>query len=244
MFHRIAAAAVGVALIGLSASLSPPAAAEGLSVTPTMLVLDWPSAQARLTVRASGNANENLAGQVRVVRWVQEDGTEKLIATRDVVASPPALRLQSGKEMTVRIVRTTKAPVAGEECYRVLVDQLPGAEQDGNAVQFAVRHSIPLCFDGPRQKQAPVVWSVRRKGNSVVLSGSNDGERRVVARDVKITGAGGASASLGAATVLGGSAMSWPLKGKLKGFKPGSAFTLTATVNGKTVEFRGEVGGG
>jgi fimbrial chaperone protein len=213
-----------------------------LTVTPTGLNISGGGKVATISVSSKGSFPT--VGQVRVLRWLQRGGEEKLVPTRDVAASPPALRLDPGKQMTVRLVRTAKNPVTAEECYRVLVDQLPGAEQDGNAVQFAVRHSIPLCFDGPRQKQAPVVWSVRRKGNSVVLSGSNDGERRVAARDVKITGAGGASASLGAATVLGGSAMSWPLKGNLKGFKPGSAFTLTATVNGKTVEFRGEVGGG
>jgi fimbrial chaperone protein len=199
---------------------------------------------ATTTLKVIGQGEGITAGQVRVLRWLQQDGAEKLVPTRDVVASPPALRLAPGKEMTVRLVRTVKSAVGEEECYRVLVDQLPGAEQDGIAVKFAIRHSIPLCFDAPKQKQGAVEWNLRRKGNALVLSGSNAGQRRAVARDVKITGAGGASAALGSATVLGGSTMSWPLKGKLKGLKPGSSFTLNATVNGQAVKITGEVGGG
>ena len=111
-------------------------------------------------------------------------------------------------------------------------------------MKFTIRHSVPLCFDAPRQKQLPLVWSVQRQGDAVVVLGSNGGERRVVARDVKISTPAGASASLGVATVLGGSTMSWPLPAKLKGLKPGSTFILTAVVDGKTVDARGEVGGG
>ena len=221
---------------------STEALSGSLSATPTSLTVASPGAAAALTV--SGRGEGSTAGQVRVLRWLQQDGAEKLVPTRDVVASPPALRLDPGKEMTVRLVRTAKSAVAGEECYRVLVDQLPGAEQDGIAVKFALRHSIPLCFDAAKQKQGAVDWGLRRKGNALVLCGSNAGQRRVVAKNVKITGAGGASASLGSATVLGGGEMSWPLKGKLKGFTPGSAFTLTATINGKAVEVKGKVGGG
>lgn len=222
--------------------LSSVAEAGSLSASPTQISLVAPQTVASLKVTGQGEGTT--AGQVRVLRWLQQDGEEKLVPTRDVVASPPALRLHPGKEMTVRLVRTAKSPVVSEECYRILVDQLPGAEQDGIAVKFAIRHSIPLCFDSLRQKQGTVEWRLWRNGDALVLSGSNTGQSRVVATGVKVTGAGGAAASIGGATVLGGSTMSWPLKGKLKGFRPGSTFTLTATVNGEAVNITGKVGGG
>ncbi|MFN4142414.1 molecular chaperone [Aestuariivirga sp.] len=230
------AAFTGAALVPLA-----PASAGSLSATPTSLALAAPAATAKLTV--SGKGEGQTAGQVRVLRWIQQDGAERLVPTRDVVASPPALRLDPGKELTVRLVRTTKKPVSGEECYRVMVDQLPGAEQDGLAVKFALRHSIPLCFDGAKQKQGAIGWSLRREGGKLVLTGTNSGQRRVVASDLKILGPKGAPLALGPATVLGGSSMSWPIERAPAGLKPGARFTISATINGKTVEFDGKVGG-
>ena len=216
------------------------AAAGSLTATPTSLAVTAPAATATLTV--SGKGEGKTSGQVRVVRWIQEEGREKLVPTRDVVASPPALRLDPDKNLTVRLVRTSKTPVQGEECYRVLLDQLPGADQDALAVKFALRHSIPLCFDAPKQGKGNVEWSLTREAKSVTLRAANSGGRRIIARNVEISGTGG-TVSLPSATVLGQSSMSWPLQGALKKFKPGSAFTLTATVNGAKITFEGRVGG-
>lgn len=80
------------------------------------------------------------------MRWLRDGGAGMLQPTRDVVASPPAMQMALGQELTIRLVRTTTKPVVGEECYRVLVDQLPGASQEGQAVMFTIRHSVPLCF--------------------------------------------------------------------------------------------------
>jgi fimbrial chaperone protein len=214
--------------------------AGSLTASPTQLTVEYPGAVTALKVESNGD--DATAGQVRVMRWLQEDGEDKLVPTRDVVASPPALRLDPGKELTVRLVRKAKSPIAGEECYRVLLDQLPGASRDGAVVMLVVRHSIPLCFDSPKPLRGNVQWRIERKGDRLALHVSNSGERRAVAKGVKISGAGGASASLGSATVLGGSEMSWPLTGKIKGFTPGSSFTLTAALDGKMVEIKGKVG--
>lgn len=222
--------------------LSQQADAGSLSASPTTLSVTAPGGTATLSV--SGKGDGSTAGQVRVMRWLQTDGAEQLVPTRDVVASPPALRLEPGRQLTVRLVRTAKNPVIGEECYRVLVDQLPGAEQDQIAVKFTIRHSIPLCFDAARQKQGEVAWSLRPQGNSLVLLGQNKGARRIVAKDVVITGPKGAKVNLASAVVLGGSTMSWPLAGKLKGFATGARFTLTAKIGGKEITFTGKVSGG
>lgn len=236
----------GARLLALGAicclgKLAGTADAGDLTVTPVSLAVASPSQTATLKIVG---AQELLAAQVRVVRWQQHGGREQLTPTRDVVASPPALRLEGGREMTVRIVRTVKSPVIGEECYRVLVDQLPGASQDGIAVKFALRQSIPLCFDAPRQKPGNLDWSLSRSGKRWVLSVSNSGQHRVVAKDVRITGASAASARLGVAVVLGSSDMSWPLTGALKGLSPGSTFTVDARIDNKEVQFKGRVGGG
>lgn len=118
--------------------------AESVSVSPTRLSVPTPNQATTMTVKAGGKETSVL--QIRVMRWNERDDPSKMKPTRDVVVSPPAAKLNANQELTVRIVRTKQRAVRGRECYRVLVDRLPGREQDGQAVKLRVRHSVPLCF--------------------------------------------------------------------------------------------------
>jgi fimbrial chaperone protein len=61
------------------------------------------------------------------------------------------LKVAPGTDYTVRIVRTAKGPVAGEESYRLLIDQLPEPkDRKANQVSLVIRHSIPVFFRGGR----------------------------------------------------------------------------------------------
>lgn len=131
--------------LALVVALAPAAVwGNSLTISPTSLSVSAPNQTATLTIRSGGRSIAH--GQVRVFRATQAGGVEQLTPTQDVVASPAALRLSPNQETTVRFVRRTNSAVQGRECYRVLVDQLPTASADGVAVNFTVRHSIPLCF--------------------------------------------------------------------------------------------------
>lgn len=136
-------------MIGLACtwSLAGAALANDLTVSPTSIRVAAGNQVATLTVKAGGPGLT--FGQVRVMRWMRDTGDDTLIATRDVMASPPALQMAPGKELTIRLVRVIDTPVRGEECYRVLVDQLPGDNQAGQSVKFTIRHSVPQCFGAP-----------------------------------------------------------------------------------------------
>jgi len=121
------------------------AAADTFSISPTNLTVTSPGRTATLTVKSGGPGR--IQGQVRVMRWTRNGGKDHLAPTRDVVASPPVLHLERDRETTIRLVRVRKAPVRGpRECYRVLIDQLPGTRKGGSAITFTIRHSVPLCF--------------------------------------------------------------------------------------------------
>lgn len=134
----------GVAALCAVLFLNGPALADNFTVFPTSIRVAGGDQVATLTVKAGGPGLT--FGQVRVMRWMRNTGDDTLIATRDVVASPPALQMAPDQELTIRLVRVIKTPIRGEECYRVLVDQLPGDSQAGQAVMFTIRHSVPLCF--------------------------------------------------------------------------------------------------
>jgi fimbrial chaperone protein len=62
--------------------------AASLQVSPVLVEVMAPGATATITVRNDGTAP--LAAQMRIFRWSQSDGEERLEATEDVVASPPS----------------------------------------------------------------------------------------------------------------------------------------------------------
>jgi fimbrial chaperone protein len=135
-----------IATLGITLALAGAALANDFTVSPTSIRVAQGQQVATLTVKAGGPGAAQ--GQVRVMRWMRGSGQGTLSPTRDVVASPPALRMAPNQELTIRLVRTLRTQVRAEECYRVLVDQLPGQSQKGQVVKFTVRHSVPVCF-GP-----------------------------------------------------------------------------------------------
>lgn len=136
--------AIGAAL-AFSVALAPTqGAAESIAVSPTKLAVPNKGQQTTLTVKAGGRQNSVV--QLRVVKWNPRHDPSRVSPTRDVVISPPVAKLRPRQELTVRVMRTKKRAVRGKECYRVLVDRLPGKERAGKAVKLQVRHSVPLCF--------------------------------------------------------------------------------------------------
>jgi fimbrial chaperone protein len=160
---------------------------------------------------------EQVAVQIRVFRWEKKNGTDHLIPTQDVVASPPMAKLKPGGKYSVRIVRVAETPVKAEESYRLLVDQLPKpVKGQGSQVSFLIRQSIPVFFaaEGSAESQErPLLnWSARLKGGNLVLSAANSGLRRVRLSRISVRTSGEASKPPEdglAGYVLAGSSARW-----------------------------------
>jgi fimbrial chaperone protein len=184
MARRLKAAFL-VFIFGCLGSL-PGAAAASLSVSPTLIDQVAPAKAATVTLQTQGN--NPVSVQVRLFRWSQVDGKDQLAPTRDAVASPPMLKVVPGTDYTVRIVWTAKRPVAGEESYRLLVDQLPDPkDKKANQVNLVIRHSIPVFFRKGDERPPAIGWSVVRTKQGLVLTGHNDGDR-ILSANVDATG--------------------------------------------------------
>jgi fimbrial chaperone protein len=204
------------------------ASAASLQVAPVLLEVVAPGAAATVTLR--NNGAKPIATQVRVFRWIQEGGGERLEPTEDVVASPPAVELQPAQDYVARVVRVTKKPVEGEEAYRLFIDELPEAPQGLRTVNLVVRHSIPLFFDAPGSSAPEAAWRVTQNGHAVSLGAANGGDRRLRLASVRIGDAAGKGISFGPGLVgyaLGHSAMSWTAPGSRSVFRPGAKVTIS-----------------
>ncbi len=201
------AAAIAFSILSGSA-----ADAASLSVAPARVEIVAPAATATLTLR--NDDTHPITVQIRVFRWSQVGGIDRLEPSDDVVASPPMTVLPPRADYTVRVVRVSKAPVAGEECYRLLIDELPDrSRQIPGAVTFVLRYSLPVFFVSPDAAQPQVSWAVQTRGNTVVVIAKNAGGRHLRIADLALADPRGTFADLSGLVgyVLPGSSMRLPL---------------------------------
>ena len=207
-----------------------------LQVEPVLIDVAAPGAASTVTLRNEGTAPINV--QIRLFRWSQVDGKEKLEPTEDVVASPPAMTMAPKTNYVARIVRVTKRPVSGEESYRVLIDQLPApAQQHGNTVNLLMRYSIPVFFGASARRDPAVAWTVAVSGNRIKVTAQNGGERRIRIASLNIRDAKGKTVSFGKGLVgyvLGNSTAEWTVPAG--GFATGGAAAVSAQSDGGPLE--------
>ena len=188
-----------------------PLQAASLQVSPVSVEVPAPGSSATLTLRNVG-ANP-LVAQIRVFRWVQVNGEEKLEPTDEVIASPPMTALRPATDHTVRIVRLAKKPLTGAENYRLIVDEVPdkNAERNGT-IALVLRYSIPVFFFAPHAQAPRLAWSVERRAGKLFVSATNSGDRHSRIAALKLRDGNGGTLSFGnglTGYVLGRSTMRW-----------------------------------
>lgn len=198
-----------VSIVALSAV--PAAHAASLQAAPVLVEMKESAPSSTITVRNTGTAPFDV--QTRVFRWKQEGGKETMTETNEVVTSPPITTLQPGATYSVRVVRTSKQPLAREEAFRIFVDQLPDTTaQRSGTVALVMRHSIPVFMLPNAGGAAKINWSVSTRNGRLVLRAQNAGERRLRLAKVSVTLPGGKTVSFGNGLLgyaLAGSAMEW-----------------------------------
>jgi len=146
----------------LAALFAVAAHAASIGVSPTLLEAKAGESVLGLKVR-NGDAAKSVSVQARVVRWRQDETGEVYTPADGVVASPPVTRILPRSENLIRIVRTATHPLAGEESYRLLVDELPDPDgQAAGTVSMLIRHSVPVFFSRPDAASAQPQWRIAR----------------------------------------------------------------------------------
>jgi fimbrial chaperone protein len=202
------------------------ASAASLQVSP--ILVDVPADGAAATsVTLKNSGNKQVTAQIRIFKWTQRNGEDQFEETTDVAASPPMVTMRPNGDYLVRVVRSSRTPIRGEESYRLVADELPDAAlKASGAVNLLVRHSVPVFFHSPSAAPAAVTWNVVKKGGRLVTEGRNDGERRVRVARLKVDDGAGNSMNYGDGLigyVLAKSSASWTSRTALKGFSGSSA---------------------
>ena len=203
--------------------------AASLQVSPVTVDLTAPAQAASVNLRNNGDRPVNV--QVRVYGWTQSGGDDQLAPAKDVVASPPAATLQPGTTYTIRVARTAAPVTAGEETYRLLVDELPdvNVRRPADAVNLVIRYSIPVFF-ADRSAGAELRWDVRRDGGGLVVEATNTGNRHAKIANLTVASPAG-RVSFGQGLngyVLPGATRRWTAAAGGQRIQPGSSVNITA----------------
>lgn len=220
-------AAIGMALAGFAAGTVD---AASLQVAPVLLDLPAPGNTATITLRNTDV--EPITAQVRVFRWIQRDGAERLEPTDDVVASPPVVQLRSRQDYTVRVVRVAGGSLGGEAAFRLVVDELPKPNRAPGTVALVMRHVVPVFFIDRTASPASVTWSASRHGKNITIDAANRGDRRVRLAAVTVRDESGKVVAANKGLLgysLGRSAMQWVLPAQ-----PASKSGARLTISGIT----------
>lgn len=228
-----------LAMLGAAClAYAAPATASGLQVSPISVTLRAEQNADGLWLSNTGETA--LHAQVRVFRWTQENGEEKLLPTQELAVSPPMLALPPGERQLVRVIRLAPPPQEAEASYRVIVDELPLETAPAkNGLQFVLRYSIPV-FLSPAG-EAPLASALRARldvsETKPALEIDNAGKIHAQIADLVFIDAAGqrhaiAPGLLGYA--LPGKRMRWSLTHPSSLFANGGTFK--ARINGETAE--------
>lgn len=236
-------ARIGLAVLLGGLAAAQPVQAASLQISPVRLDLPADTAASKITLRNGGE--ENFNAQVRVFKWMQVDGKDRLVATRDVVASPPIIKLPPGRDSVIRIVRTAKQPAATEEAYRLIVDELPQpVTNPGKKISFVLRSSIPVFFASSQPSGSKLSWSLETSGKGTTLVVSNPSNRHARITDLAMTLENGKRASFGNGLigyVLANSTARFTFKQRLKGAAAGDTIVIAAQSNDEPVKAAAKV---
>lgn len=216
---------LAVALAGLGMLAALPVGAASLQVAPISVELE--AGEQAEALWLSNTGDQPIQAQVRVMAWSQDAAADRLEPSRELLPSPPIVRIAPGQRQLVRIVRPQAGAVPSERAFRLLVDELPDPGQPASSgLQFLLQYSVPVFVlpagatrqdaPGPRAPTDASTLStvVEGTGKDARMTVVNLGTRRVRLSDLVRVDAAGAETPLIAGLVgyvLAGQRMHWPL---------------------------------
>ena len=205
--------------------LAGTAAAGSFNISPIRADL---GGSRRTAVLSITNADDDaVVVQAHVVAWSQESGEERLVDTRELLATPPVMQIPAHTEQIVRVALRREPDAARELTYRVIFEEVPqAAPTNFTGLRMALRLSIPI-FVAPAQGRstADVAWEAHwlADGNlEVAAVNHGTGHLQVIDFDARVPGNDAALHGMTSRYVLPGSRVSWRLTADAAAAHPGA----------------------
>jgi len=209
--------------------MSTPVWAGRLQVSPTSFSVAQNAQTTAKELWVSNTSTTPLSAQIRVMRWTQSNFSDEWTPTTEVLPSPAMIQIAPNTQQLVRVI-IPKPLGADEKTYRVIVDELPGEEQQSTTAQvnFLLRYSIPF-FVNPDWSSPRLSARVEQNGGEWFVVVQNPTAHTIKATNL-YSQTNGKQTVLTAGLVgyvLPNAQMRWPLPGPVAG-------QLMVTLNDKT----------
>ncbi|MFZ6658283.1 fimbrial biogenesis chaperone [Undibacterium sp. TJN19] len=158
-----------------------PALASNFEITPVLLELSV--SRTAGVIRIVNKDDHPVSLQVRAFEWAQQDNEDQLNSTEALVISPPMFKIDPGAAQVIRVISRKPAIINAELAYRLLIDEIPEADQ--NAVNFKFRISMPVFLQPDKATSPKINWQIDA-GNKQTISVENLGTRRAKLLNISI----------------------------------------------------------
>jgi fimbrial chaperone protein len=222
----------------VAAALASAGIASAASLRISPIGVDMPSTDRAAAITLANIDSDPVNLQVRIFKWSQIGGEDKLEPTDDLIVSPPFVTVPAGASYTIRIARPATAPVGGERSYRLLIDELPKPVDPRTVVQgvqMVLRTSMPV-FIADKAAVADLSWKVWRDAAGMHARVINNGQRHAKIAGLTVTPQGGAPVSFGAGLngyVLPGATRQFDIAASAGVTLPELAAGATVTISAK-----------
>lgn len=185
--RRVRSSCVAAACFWLLANLLPVSAKAGsFSVDPVRIELSPSAPTAVIHVQNTGSAPVTV--QLSPMAWSQPDGKDRLLPTRELLATPQIFSLKPGATQLVRVGVLKKTDPGIELPYRLLLEEIPPPPPpDFKGLQVALNISMPV-FLQPQASVAPSIRArlVEQPDQGLLLHLSNDGKKAARLHDISL----------------------------------------------------------
>lgn len=156
--------------VNLLASLLLPqlVSASGLQVTP--VTLTFSPQQNSAGIWLSNNGPEPIQAQVRTFLWSQKNFKDELTPTKDIIISPPMIKLAPNEQQLVRVIRNSTTLGESEKSYRLSINEIPISSVKSNKLQFVLHYSLPIFVQPVNMPPSTVLleWQLSSNTNNLI----------------------------------------------------------------------------
>ena len=225
-----------IIITSLLLSLSSTLYAATIRISPVNVELL--SNQNASSISLFNQSNESTDLQIRVFKWIQNNGQDDLIPTDEIAISPPFLKLKANDSYNLRVVRINPAAISGEKTYRIIIDELPkpmDSRKTAQGLNVLLRSSLPV-FVVDKDAITQLNWKIDPDQKTPSLKMSNIGNRHALLNDLTLVDTtAGKSYPIKVNTVngyiLGQQSRSYPIDNFT--YQPTHKYNVSLTINGK-----------
>lgn len=169
-----------LSLLAFAAAFACPAYAQtdGLQVSPVLI--DMPAERGVASFRLTNARTREVAFEIEVFAWSQENGESVLVPSSDIVVAPSVFLVAPEREQIVRLgVAPNARGGAVERSYRILLRELPSHTDTQQGLRVQVEMSMPV-FVRPRDAAPELAMTRTRDADGLpAIRLTNSGSSRV-----------------------------------------------------------------